>query len=100
MFATAISLKMQNNNDDKLKSCVLRGLLHHFIRALNDEKWHPLLAAGAIFASGIIEKIGLITTAAQQDHNGQLLGGCCCTYSYTYASVDKYTTFMDNVVRK
>ena len=23
--------------------------------------------------------------AAQHDHNGQLPGGCCCTYSYTYA---------------
>ena len=26
---TAISLKTQNNNDDKLKFNVLRGLLHH-----------------------------------------------------------------------
>ena len=29
MLAMAISLKTQNNNDDKLKFCVLRGLLHH-----------------------------------------------------------------------
>ena len=28
-YVTAISLKTQNNNDDKLKFCVLRGLLHH-----------------------------------------------------------------------
>ncbi len=28
-YITAISLKTQNNNDDKLKFCVLRGLLHH-----------------------------------------------------------------------
>lgn len=28
-YGTAISLKTQNNNDDKLKFCVLRGLLHH-----------------------------------------------------------------------
>lgn len=27
--ATAISLKTQNNNDTKLKTCVLSGLLHH-----------------------------------------------------------------------
>ena len=28
-FVTAISLKIQNNNDAKSKFCVLHGLLHH-----------------------------------------------------------------------